>query len=40
MTSMMQHGEQKLQAADETLRTAEDNLKLALQQHIVTPELN
>ena len=33
MTSMMDHGEQKLQAADESLKTAEDNLKLALEHH-------
>jgi len=33
MTSMMQHGEEKLQAASDELRISEENLKLALQQH-------
>jgi flagellar biosynthesis chaperone FliJ len=33
MTSMMDHGEMQLQAAAESLRKAEDNLKLALNQH-------
>lgn len=33
MTSMMEHGEQKLEAAARSLQTAEDNLRLALQQH-------
>lgn len=33
MTSMMQHGEDKLQAASGELRTAEESLELALQQH-------
>ena len=33
MTSMMDHGAQTLQAADEFLKTAEENLRLALQQH-------
>ena len=33
MTSMMEHGEQQLQAAAESLKKAEDKLKLALIQH-------
>ena len=33
MTSMMEHGEQQLQAAAESLNKAEDNLKLALEHH-------
>jgi flagellar biosynthesis chaperone FliJ len=33
MTSMMQHGEEKRQAAADELQTAEENLKLALQHH-------
>ncbi|MDA1232328.1 MAG: hypothetical protein O2856_16265, partial [Planctomycetota bacterium] len=33
MTSMMEHGEQQLKAADRSLQTAEDHLRLALQQH-------
>ncbi len=33
MTSMMEHGEQQLQAAAESLKKAEDNLKLALEHH-------
>ena len=33
MTSMMEHGEQQLQAAEDSLQKAEDNLKLALSQH-------
>ncbi len=33
MTSMMEHGAQTLQTADEALKTAEENLRFALQQH-------
>ncbi len=33
MTSMMEYGGQKLQSAKEALNTAEENLRLALQQH-------
>ncbi len=33
MTSMMEHGEQQLQAAAGSLKKAEDNLKLALEHH-------
>ncbi len=33
MTSMMEHGQQKLHAADEALTTAEENLRLALLKH-------
>lgn len=33
MTSMMEHGEQQLYVANRSLQSAEDSLRLALQQH-------